>query len=281
MKLKRLGIVGCGNVGAGLIMQLAEHKPAQTIEVTSRNLANAEAAILDAGSAYPKTATELQKVNKLQGTFDVTVVTAGEMPHGQISQDELLQKNLDIAVASLEESESHIIVVIGTPVDRLTEKLAKMPKFRDSQIIGFGGQLDLARTHYALAKHNVSIEGDVFIIGEHGPRTLPVYNKEEAYDVIQTDVATTVQRIASTGSARNLATGIQLRKLLQALAGEEQVLCVSMPDPEYDGLGITWPYIIKQNGILQKVNLPNIGSRANDYFQQLLETKRQEAINFK
>lgn len=278
MRIKKLGIFGGGNVGASLVMQLAEHPVAHEVHVASRNIGHAEAAILDAGSACPETAAKFTHTAKLEGKFDIVVVTAGETPHGKITQDELLQKNLDIVTSALESVEAKIVVVIGTPVDRLTEKLSRLPQFKEQQVIGFGGQLDLDRTRYALVQHSVIVaDGVGYAIGEHGPRTIPVYTGEEKYGVVRADVTTTLKRISAHGPARNLATGVQLRRLMQALAGEEKVLCVSVPDAEHDNLSVTWPYVINQTGIVRKVHVPNIGPSATKLLEDLLELRRQEA----
>lgn len=278
MRMKKLGIFGCGNVGAALVMQLAEHDIAHEVYIASRHIGHAEAAILDAASACPETAAKFIHAEKLDGKFDVVVVTAGETPHGKITQDELLQKNLDIVTTALENVESRIVVVIGTPVDRLTEKLSRLPQFKDRQVIGFGGQLDLDRTRYALVQHSVIVADEVgYAIGEHGPRTIPVYTGEEKYNAVRADVTTTLKRIAAHGPARNLATGVQLRRLMQALAGEEKVLCVSVPDVEHDSLSVTWPYVINHKGAVRKVHVPNVGPNATKLLEDLLELRRQEA----
>src|SRR5688500_10666243 len=116
-KLQRVGLVGCGNVGSALVMELAAGAVADKTIVASRDISHAEAAILDAGSVFPKAATAMKATNALEGIFDVVVITAGLQPHGNISQSELLEENLKIVVQSLKAVETSKIVIIGTPVD--------------------------------------------------------------------------------------------------------------------------------------------------------------------
>jgi malate/lactate dehydrogenase len=275
--IDRLGIVGCGNVGAALVMEAAAQNLAQEVVVAARNQGNAEAAILDAGSSSPKTAVNFTPVQQLQGSFDIVAVTAGEMPHQNISQAELLERNFQIAVNALGAVKAQKIIVIGTPVDRLTERLAQLPKLKDTAIIGFGGQLDTNRAVYALLKHSAGFNESVYAIGEHGPRTIPVYNGEDNYDTVRADTTSVLKRIGTAGKVRNLATGKELARLICALGGKEQVLCVSAPDKDYDGLSLTWPYLINQNGLAEKVQIPVTGPKASALLKDLTETRKKEA----
>ncbi len=126
--------------------------------------------------------------------------------------------------------------------------------FEGKQIIGFGGQLDQARMEYSLLSRGINATEPYYAIGEHGPRTIPVYGGEVKYDLVKEDTTSVLKRIVSaTDKARNLATGFQLSVLASALCGEEQILCVSAPDQKYDGLSITWPYIINETGLAKRV----------------------------
>lgn len=275
--LKRLGIFGCGNVGSALAMGLAAQDIANEVVMASRNILHAEAAILDAGSAYPQTAAKFEAADHLEGAFDAVVVTAGLYPHSDVSQQDLLDKNLEIVITALQQANCQKLVVIGTPVDRLTEELSKLQPFRGKQVIGFGGQLDVDRTIYALIKRSVPFDGQVYVIGEHGPRTIPIYKGESTYAAVRGDVTSTLKRISASGYTRNMATGVQLARLLRALAGEEQVLCVSAPDNDFGGLSITWPYVINQSGLIEKAKISYIGPRASRLLSELAETRQKES----
>lgn len=277
-KLNRLGLVGCGNVGSALVMELAKLNLAGEVTVASRSSSHAEAAILDAGSAYPETAAMFKVTGVLEGNFDIVVVTAGILPHVQSSRDELLQNNLKIALESLEKVDCQKIVVIGTPVDKLTEELSKSDALKDRQIIGFGGQLDVDRAKYTLVKHSVEAREPLYAIGEHGPLVIPVYENEEVYEKVRESTATFIRRISVLDdNLRNLATAVQLARLLQALAGKEQILCVSAPHDDFNGLSITWPYLINQNGLVKKIEIPNIGNNASALLSRLLDIRKKEA----
>jgi len=99
------------------------------------------------------------------------------------------------------------IVVIGAPVDALAEKLTEL--MPGKKIIGFGGQLDLARMKYALLTERINVTEEQYIIGEHGPKAIPVYKNEEEYEKISLMTTTFIKRImAATDKPRNMATGV-------------------------------------------------------------------------
>lgn len=279
-RLSKIGIIGAGNVGSALVMELAQKNLAQQVIIAARNVADAEAAILDAASASPETAARFLAVSTLEGKFDVIVVTAGLLPHGAISQEELLSQNVQIVLDSLAKAAAKHVIVIGTPVDRLTEELSELNDFPAKSIIGFGGQLDLARLQYALIKQGISPD-NAYIIGEHGPRAIPVYGGEKSYNEIQADTTSVLKKISLSGKPRNLATGVQLARLLEALAGQEQVLSVSIPSTVFGGLSITWPYVISNKGVGRQIELTDIGPRASQLFDDLLATRRKERIKSK
>lgn len=275
-KLQRLGIFGAGNVGSELIMQLAARDLADEVIVAARNSLQSEAAVLDAGSAYPEVASTFKVADHLEGAFDVIMITAGAKPHGFMSQQELLQTNVEIVVSAMQQATCQKLVVIGTPVDTVAEKIANITQFQDMQVIGFGGQLDAARTMYALLKRGIKISSPVYAIGEHGPRTIPVYDGEEAYETIHEEVGGFLGRIKQAGEPRNLATGVQLARLIEALTGEESTLCVSALDDDFDGLSITWPYVVNQSGLSSKVAIPALGSKATALLDELVQTRHSE-----
>ncbi len=123
-KVKRIGVVGTGNVGSALVIGLARLDLAEQVVVAARNSSHAQAAILDAGSIYAEAASKFISAEKLEGKFDFVIVTSGTMSHGEMPLDELLQNNFEITLEVLKNVDSQIIVVIGTPVDRLVEKVA-------------------------------------------------------------------------------------------------------------------------------------------------------------
>jgi malate/lactate dehydrogenase len=272
---KKIGIYGAGNVGSSLVMALAELKvDAEEIVVAARDLRKAEAAILDLASAYPVIAAKATSATELTGAFDIVVVTAGVLPHEGLSGEELLRSNIDIVVKALEQVDCEKIIVIGTPVDILTEELLNLPQFEGKQVIGFGGELDKARASYSLLTRSIESDDSLYVVGEHGPRAIPVYAGEQDYEAVTTEATTVLKRIFTSGIARNLATGMQLARLVQALSGSEQIMCVCVPNDQYEGLSITWPHVINETGVVKRVEITNIGPKASHLLEELVAARK-------
>jgi len=62
---------------------------------------------------------------------------------------------------------------------------------------------------YALLTERINVTEEQYIIGEHGPRAIPVYKNEEEYEKISLMTTTFIKRImAATDKPRNMATGV-------------------------------------------------------------------------
>ena len=274
--LNRVGIVGSGNVGSALLMQLAATATdlVGDVTITARDQMRAQAAVMDVGSAFPSEAQRFNGADGLTGEFDLVIVTAGGLPG---SSDTLLDVNEQIARSSLESCETKTLVVIGTPVDRLTDRLQNLQGTVCENLVGFGGQLDRARMLYAMAE--IGVEADpVYAIGEHGPRTIPCYEGEERWDEIAAYSTTTLKNIMAAASPpRNIATGVQLARLTRAIAGEPATLGLCIEDPDYDGMSITWPYEVSLHSFSKLLLEP--GPKAQQALDELLAVRAAEAAS--
>lgn len=274
MSLERIGVVGSGNVGSGLVMELSRSGFDGQVEVCSRDENRALAAIADASSAFPEGAKGFVAKEFLNGEYDLIVVTAGLLPSSNMSGEELLAANIEIAVSSLSDIVAKTVVVIGTPVDRLTEELAGLPEFKETRMIGFGGELDRARIRTSLISRAIEFE-QVYAVGEHGPRTIPVYDGEKDFQDVAGDATTVLKGImASTPAPRNMATGVQLMRLIDSLNGKAAVHCISTVDEDFDSLSITWPREVSGESIIKQDI--TVGDQAKNALEQLLDKRRQE-----
>jgi malate/lactate dehydrogenase len=274
-KVKRVGIYGIGNVGAAFLMQLADKADlADEFVAAARNIEQAKAGILDIAGAYPTAANRFSAASELTGDFDIVVVTAGAMPHGTFNLEELLRSNVAIVESAMQQVTCKLLVVIGTPVDRLTDTLTAQKRVKAQQIIGFGGQLDQARIQYALLTRNI-VSDSVYAIGEHGPRTIPTYPGEAQFDDVKADASSVLKRIGAAGTPRNLATGVQLARLVEVLAGKKAVICVCAPHPAYDSLCLTWPFRLNANGVEAPESIV-LGPKATKALNELIAIRKQE-----
>ena len=116
----------------------------------------------------------------------------------------------------------------------------------------------------------------MYVIGEHGPRAIPVYGGEQDYDAVRTEATTVLKRIMESGVARNIATGIRLARLIEVLGGDEQIMCVSAPNEEHHGVSLTWPHVINSQGLVKRVELNNIGPKATQQLKELVKARRAQ-----
>jgi malate/lactate dehydrogenase len=279
MSLERVGIYGTGNVGSALVMELAREVAggediAQQIDVVSRNPQAASAAILDAASAFPEILGIFGAANQLGDSYDVVIHCAGEQPRPEVDQKQLLERNVQVVRKTLSGVVCKTLVVIGTPIDRLTQEISSLEDFPANQIIGFGGELDRARARYHLNRAHKD-PGPLYVIGEHGPRAIPVFEGEQDYNMVKLLTRSVLDTIKQAGGqARNLASGVQLGRLVKALAGKEQIMCVSAPYPDYEDLSLTWPHIVNENGLGQPLEI-TIGSMALADLSRLIAERKE------
>jgi len=63
---------------------------------------------------------------------------------------------------------------------------------------------------------------------------------------------------------------------VEALSGKSQVLCVSYPSNETNGLSITWPYLIDEHGPSKRIVISSLGVNAEKLLEKLIETREKE-----
>lgn len=273
--LERVGIVGAGNVGSAVTMQLATCSIAKHVELTSRDHPDAIAALLDAASAFPDAvANHFEVVDELSGAYSVVVVAAGLQPDPGVSNTELLSINTEIVLQSaktLDLGAQPILVVVGTPVDLVTERVqAELPTIR---VIGFGGELDTARLRFVLKTRGIDTRS-AWVIGEHGPRAIPVYDSEVEYQDVRKSVGSFLSTIKGVApEARNLASGVQIVRLLRALGGRTEVQSISRVHPEY-GVSLTWPWTVGKEGAESPAEV-HLGPSARASLHELLELRQR------
>ncbi len=272
-----IALIGSGNTAAATLMQLAAADRDIDITLVGRNEDRLMAALLDAASAYPRSARRMKVAGKqaLRDADVIAVCVGAQMALGDTPKS-LFARNAEIARNFLDGGIARRarLVVIGTPVDDLTALFVASGKFDKERVIGFGGDLDTARLHYVMGKDFMLDEA--VALGEHGSRTIPVYAGEAEYADTAVRVRTLLKSItAKAGAPRNLATGVWLSRLVLALcgdAGEAHVVCGHVPD--YD-LCLTWPRKVTAAG-LGAVMPVAFGQQARAELDMLLDQKRQE-----
>src|SRR4030043_1025865 len=175
--MKKVSIIGGGNVGSSTALYLAEKRIAD-IHLIDVIEGLAEGKALDAEEAAPIRHYDIE----LRGSTDfsnlkdsdVVVVTAGIARQPGMSRDDLLNTNARI-IKSVSEKTAYytpnaIIIMVTNPLDVMTYLALKVTGFALKRVIGMAGILDSIRFRYFFAqKLGIAInDTTAMVLGGHG-----------------------------------------------------------------------------------------------------------------
>ncbi|MDO9693091.1 MAG: malate dehydrogenase [Candidatus Latescibacteria bacterium] len=191
MAIKRkLGIIGAGNIGGILLLEIAARKLARTIGIVDiKPPAVAAGKALDVAEGTPIINADINFVasrdfSALEGC-ECVINTAGVpramRPDGTFpSREELLATNLSISDAVAEGINTYCpdacLVNIANPLDAIVYRLHQKLKKPKHKISGMAGVLDTARYRLFIAQEaGVSVENvEALVLGGHGDTMVPI-----------------------------------------------------------------------------------------------------------
>ncbi|MFT4302957.1 MAG: malate dehydrogenase [Candidatus Woesearchaeota archaeon] len=181
--MKKVSIIGAGNVGASAAMVLAESGICDIVLLDiDGDIAKGKA--LDISQALAASGSN----SKVIGTDDysdikdssVIVITAGVARKPGMTREELLEINKKIASSICKgikkNSPDSIVVNVANPMDAITAYVFNELKFSKSKIIGMGGVLDGFRFVNKIKKYLSVNYDDItpMVVGMHGEKMVPV-----------------------------------------------------------------------------------------------------------
>jgi len=181
----KVGIVGCGNVGAATAHAiLMEGSPTELV-LMDRTKSKAEGLLLDFDHSmsffdYTKvTATDDAEEIK---DADLIIVTAGARQKEGETRLDLVEKNkaifADLIPELVDASPDAIFLIVSNPVDILTYEAWKLSGLPKNRVFGTGTMLDSARLQFHISERLClspkSI--DAYVLGEHGDTSFPVWS---------------------------------------------------------------------------------------------------------
>ncbi len=184
MNMKKIGIIGCGNVGATIAFELANSKFFSEMVLLDIDKKRAEGEAMDLSHGLPFSGP----MQIYQGEYkDLTecgiiIIAAGANQKPGETRTELLDRNRVIMNSIVQQllryNKDCIIIVVSNPVDILTRMVFEASGFPPERVIGSGTVLDTARLKYLLGQHlSVDIRNvHAFMIGEHGDSEFPVWS---------------------------------------------------------------------------------------------------------
>jgi len=181
--VKKVSIIGSGNVGATTALFIAERELADVVLVDivegvpqGKGLDMAEAAPINRFDAEVKGTNSYSEI----GGSDIVVVTAGLPRKPGMSRLDLLKKNADIigevAGNIAKYAPDSMVIMVTNPVDVMTYHAWKVTGFPQNRVMGQAGVLDSARFAAFIAMElDVSVEDiSAMVLGGHGDEMVPL-----------------------------------------------------------------------------------------------------------
>ena len=174
--LRKVTIIGAGNVGATIAYAMAIEGIANSIVIIDikKDKAEGEAMDITQGSPFFKGTRVISGDYKDAVDSDIVIITSGVARKAGQSRLDLAQTNVNILKSIAKEITAYapdaIYLLISNPVDVLTYVFNKVTNIPESRIIGSGTILDTSRLRSYLADHfHISRQNvHAFVFGEHG-----------------------------------------------------------------------------------------------------------------
>ena len=171
--MKRIVIIGCGNVGLAYLKNLCLSDMTLDISLIDIDEEKLEGEILDL-EHYRNSNINIKLGNYSDcDNADIVVITAGIPQSTKDRMSDLEKANLivvDITNKLRETSFSGIILVACNPLDVITELIAHYTDYSYNKVIGTGTMLDTARLKSLISKRINIKPSDInaYVLGEHG-----------------------------------------------------------------------------------------------------------------
>ncbi len=224
--MKKISVIGAGNVGAETARRIAE-----------KNLADVVLVDIVEGMPQGKALDILQSgpvegfVAKITGTndyadiadSDIVIVTAGLARKPGMTREDLVIKNGQIITAISQHIKKYapksIVIIVTNPLDVMTQLAWKITGFAHEKVVGMAGILDTARlvTFLSMETGVEPSKIEAMVLGGHGDAMVPltqytkidgkaieeVLSQERIKEIIQRtcDGGAEIVKLLKTGSA--------------------------------------------------------------------------------
>jgi len=275
--MKKVSIIGSGNVGANSAFFIAEnHSASVTLVDISEGISKGKALDLsEAGPirGYDTTIFGADSIKEITGS-DIVVIAAGRVRNPNETRDDLYRDNASLMKEICENinnlAPDSVVINIVEPVDSITLLIRKLLNFDRRKVLGVGGLLSSTRLRFlvsnALGVSAREVTG--LVIGPHGPGMVILSNTirvsgipakkllpEEKFESIIDEVRKAGDTILhlSEKSTAFYAPSAAVATLVEAVARDTRVILpVSFPlDGEYGlhNIALSIPACIRAGGV--------------------------------
>jgi len=308
----KIGIVGCGMVGATSAYALVMSGVGREIVLVDLNKARAEAEANDIFHAVPfahPLTIRAGDYSDLKGAR-VVVIAGGVAQKPGESRLQLLQRNSDvfhqIVPSVLKNAPEAVLLVVSNPVDIMTQLAADFAAefgVPSCRVIGSGTTLDTARFRTLLGRHfDVDPQHvHAYVIGEHGDSEVLVWSQAtiagldlDTFATVQGKSLTNAKRLEIDENVRRAAyqiingkgatyygIGSAVARIVDVLLHDQRAIltvCSRIHGvPGCEEVTLALPHIVGGQGVLATLPLP-LTAEEGDALQKSASIVR-EAIN--
>lgn len=181
--IKKVTVVGAGNVGATVAQRLAEKELCDVVLIDilegvpqGKALDLVEAAPIERHDAHLIGSNDFQA----SSNSDIVIITAGVPRKPGMSRDDLLATNKrivrNVTQKVVNYAPNAILIIVSNPLDAMCHVAYETSGFPKERVVGMAGVLDAARFRAFIAMElNVSVENThAFVLGGHGDTMVPL-----------------------------------------------------------------------------------------------------------
>ena len=285
--LKKISIIGAGNVGSSLAQRLAE-KGYDDVVLLDKIEGLPQGKALDILQSAPILDFSgcLTGTNNYRDTAgsDVVVITSGAGRKPGMSRDELLKMNMasvsEVTRNVVSHSPDSIVIVVTNPVDAMTYLALRESRLPRGRVLGLSSVLDSSRlSSFIAAELNVlASEVSALVLGEHGrnmvviPRLATVKGRPLTEILPQETIRRLVERTINGGAeivgllksgSAFYAPSAAAARMVEAIALDKQEImpCAAYLEGEYGikDTVISVPVKLGKSGIEQIIELELTG----------------------
>jgi malate dehydrogenase len=182
--VKKITVVGAGNVGATTAQRVAEKELAGQVVLVDILEGVPQGKGLDQWQAAPIEGFDSRVIgtNGYEATAgsEIVIITAGIARKPGMSRDDLMNTNAGIVKTVSQEvartSPGAIVIVVSNPLDVMCHVAKKVTGFPRERVLGMAGVLDTARYRAFLAEAmDVSVRDiQAMVLGGHGDTMVPL-----------------------------------------------------------------------------------------------------------